>query len=181
MTEENSPEEKEDRHDIIYVVRTAQQHQVQLSLMADQKANILIGFSLIFFSIIQASLFKEEIAQKVYFIPLLVLSLMFCLSFFMAVLVLLPRTRIPSIEKPEDMPNPLFFGFFSLFSQKQYVDYMTKTLVNNESARELLIKDIYQIGVVLKKKYRMLRYSYTFVAVGVILSIAILAIQLLTR
>ena len=49
MTEENSPEEKEDQHDIIYAVRTAQQHQVQLSLMADQKANILIGFSLIFF------------------------------------------------------------------------------------------------------------------------------------
>ncbi|NQV16776.1 hypothetical protein HQ531_15035 [bacterium] len=31
--------------DIIHTLRTAQQHQVTLSLIADQKANIIIGFA----------------------------------------------------------------------------------------------------------------------------------------
>ena len=34
--------------DGIYVLRTTQQNQVQLNLMSDQKANIIIGVSLIF-------------------------------------------------------------------------------------------------------------------------------------
>jgi hypothetical protein len=172
---------KDKEHDIVYALRTAQQHQVQLSLMADQKANILIGFSLIFFSILHASLFKEDIVDKFYFIPLIVLSLMFCLSFFMAVLVLMPRVKIQKIEKPEDMPNPLFFGFFSMFTQEEYIKYMTEYVSNNDVARELIMKDIYQIGVVLKRKYKLLRNSYGFITIGVVLTICIIVVQFITR
>ena len=38
-------------NDGIYVLRTTQQNQVQLNLMADQKANIIIGVTMIFFTL----------------------------------------------------------------------------------------------------------------------------------
>jgi hypothetical protein len=167
-----------DDHDVIYALRTAQQHQSQLSLVADQKANIVIGFSLIFLSVIQSQMFSEGFDEKFYFIPMIAMSLLIFIAFFMAILVVLPRTRTDEMKRPEDMPNPLFFGFFASLPEKDYVDYMLRLLVDNPSARVLLLKDIYQIGVVLKKKYRLLRYSYILLAFGALFSVIIFGIKL---
>ncbi|MCF7808141.1 MAG: DUF5706 domain-containing protein [Candidatus Marinimicrobia bacterium] len=168
------------RQDIIHTLRTAQQHQVTLSMIADQKANIIIGFALIFFSVIQSQMFSEEFSDKIYFIPLSALSLTVFFSFFLAILVVLPRIqRKATFSKPEEMPNPLFFGFFSSFSEKEYTDYMVETLDSNAAAREMMIKDMYQIGAVLKKKYQLLSISYMALAVGALLSVLVLILKLL--
>lgn len=166
--------------DIIHTLRTAQQHQVTLSMIADQKANIIIGFALIFFSVIQSQMFSREFGSNVYFWPLTALALTVFISFFLAILVVLPRfKRGHTIDHPSEMPNPLFFGFFASFSQAEYTEYMMETVNNNEAARRLMIQDLYQIGVVLKKKYELLRYSYVSLAVGVLLSMVVLIIKLL--
>lgn len=166
--------------DIIHTLRTAQQHQVTLSIFADQKANIIIGFALIFFSVIQSQMFSTEFKDDVFFIPLSGLALTVFVSFFLAVLVVLPRfKRGVAYSKPSEMPNPLFFGFYSAFTQTEYSDYMMDTLTSNDAARRLLVKDLYQIGVVLKKKYELLRYSYLCLAFGALLSVIILIIKLL--
>lgn len=165
--------------DIIHTLRTAQQHQVTLSLIADQKANIIIGFALIFFSVIQSQMFSKEFGSQIYFIPLTALSLTVFVSFFLAILVVLPRIKNTGFAKPADMPNPLFFGFFASFSESEYSDYMIKRVNSNQAARELMIKDLYQIGVVLKKKYLLLRYSYMLLAVGAFLSVLVLILKLI--
>lgn len=166
--------------DIIHTLRTAQQHQVTLSMIADQKANIIIGFALIFFSVIQSQIFSKEFSANVYFWPICALSLTVFVSFFMAIMVVLPRfKRNQAIVKPADMPNPLFFGFFSAFSQSEYTDFMMETVNTNEAARRLMVQDLYQIGVVLKKKYELLRYSYMALAIGALLSVLVLILKLL--
>ncbi len=168
-----------DDHDVIYALRTAQQHQAQLSLVADQKANIVIGFSLIFLSVIQSQFFSEHFSSRIYFLPMIAMASMIFTSFFMAILVVLPRTRVHEFSRPEEMPNPLFFGFFSALPEREYVDYMLERLSDNPAARELLLKDIYQIGLVLKKKYTLLRYSYMLLALGALLSVCVFGIKLL--
>lgn len=165
--------------DIIHTLRTAQQHQANLSIVADQKANIVIGFALIFFSVIQSQIFAKEFSEQVYFLPLVALSLTVFLSFFIAVLVVLPRTKSVALDHPSEMPNPLFFGFFASFSQKEYTDYMLTTVTDNETARRLMVQDIYQIGVVLKRKYQLLRWSYLALAVGALLSVVVLILRLI--
>ncbi len=42
--------------EVITAVRTVQQSQVQLNVLADQKANINIGFTLLFMSLSQSSI-----------------------------------------------------------------------------------------------------------------------------
>ncbi|NQV29916.1 MAG: hypothetical protein HQ508_03420 [Candidatus Marinimicrobia bacterium] len=166
--------------DIIHTLRTAQQHQVTLSMIADQKANIIIGFALIYFSVIQSQMFSTEFSNHAYFIPLVALSLTVFISFFIAILVVLPRfKRMRNIATLSEMPNPLFFGFFASFSQSDYTDYMMETVNSNEAARRLMIQDLYQIGRVLKKKYELLRYSYMSLAVGALLSVVVLVLKLL--
>ena len=184
MSKKEAPEVNPQRtipegQDVIHTLRTAQQHQVTLSMIADQKANIIIGFALIFFSVIQSQIFAREFTRAVYFWPLSALSLTVFASFFMAILVVLPRFKSSKpITKPSEMPNPLFFGFFAAFSQDQYCDYMMETVNSNKAARELMVKDLYQIGVVLKRKYELLRWSYIALAVGALLSVAVLILKL---
>lgn len=176
-SEKNNAVEEIEDHDVIYALRTAQQHQVQLSLIADQKANIIIGVTMIFLSAIQSQLFSDDFNNKIYFLPLIVLSVMISISFFTAILVVLPRTSNQNFKAPEDMPNPLFFGHYASLDETIYSEYMLKTLNNNMTAREMLIKDIYQIGRILKKKYKLLKYSYMFLAVGVLIFVLSLTIN----
>ena len=168
------------RQDIIHTLRTAQQHQVTLSMIADQKANIIIGFALIFFSVIQSQIFAREFTEKIYFWPLSALSLTVFTSFFLAIMVVLPRFKKGQrFDSPSQMPNPLFFGFFASFSQDEYTEYMMSTVTSNEVARELMIRDMYQIGAILKRKYELLRLSYLSLAVGALLSVVVLILKLL--
>lgn len=174
------PAESDPRHrqDIIHTLRTAQQHQVTLSMIADQKANIIIGFALIFFSVIQSQMFSDTFMDALYFFPLSALALTVFVSFVLALLVVLPRfKRGQVLDKPSQMPNPLFFGFFASFSQAEYTDYMMETVTSNEVARRLMVQDLYQIGVILKKKYELLRFSYLSLAIGALLSVVILIIK----
>jgi hypothetical protein len=162
----------EDDHDVIYALRTAQQHQVQLSLIADQKANIIIGVALIVFSILQTQIFDEQLVFHFHLLPLYLLALSVGIAFFLAIVVVLPRINTHAFRKPEEMPNPLFFGFFTYFSEDEFTAYLMQRLQSNPAARELLLRDMYQIGVVLQKKYRLLRYSYLFLGLGAVLSVA---------
>jgi len=185
MTEINNIEKPAElrpnnQQDIIHTLRTAQQHQVTLSMIADQKANIIIGFALIFFSVIQSQMFSEEFMNARYFYPISALALTVFISFFLAILVVLPRFKRGHVyTTPSQMPNPLFFGFFASFTQAKYTDYMMETVNSNEAARRLMVQDLYQIGVILKKKYELLRFSYLSLAIGALLSVVVLIIKLL--
>ncbi len=162
---------KSDKHsasaqgDVIYVLRTTQQHHVMLGMIADQKANIILGAFLIFITVTQSVL--ENNNQ--YDIPIWILSVFFTFSAIFALLVIAPRFR--NIKPQANNPsNLLFFGSFSMLKQDDYIQALKDNLQNNEQARTLMMKDIYQIGMVLNKKYRNLRLSYISLGTGIVVS-----------
>lgn len=157
----------DDQHDIIYVLRTAQQHHVQLSMIADQKANIILGSFLIFITVTQAILENNQQLT----IPIWILTVAYTLSAFFGLLVITPRFRDKK-AKPDSKPgNLLFFGSFSALTQDEYIKTLSSNLRTNREAHELLMKDIYQIGQILQKKYANLRLSYGILACGVAASL----------
>ena len=178
MTEKNQeplkPERRSswlDKHhasqqgDVIYVLRTAQQHHVMLGMIADQKANIILGAFLIFITVTQTVL--ENHSQ--YSMAMWILSAFFTVSAIFALLVITPRFGNP--KPASGVPsNLLFFGSFSVLDQDEYVNALRDNLQDNEQARTLMMKDIYQIGQVLDKKYVNLRLSYLSLGTGIIAS-----------
>ena len=154
---------KNDQQNTINALRTAQRHHVQLTMMADQKANIILGAFLIFITITQTILDKQDST----YIPVLVFSLFFILSAFFALLVIKPRFREKKALPNSSPGNLLFFGSFLSLSQQEYIDTLNKELQNDTDAREMLMKDIYQIGEVLMRKYNNLRLSYLCLALSI--------------
>ena len=160
-------------NDVIQTLRTAHQNQTQLNLMADQKANILIGTLALMFTVILTRLLTL-VDNQALMASLVMFVLMQMIPLTLTVMVLIPKNitgkRTADIS---DMKNPLFFGFFTQYTQQQYSDYMHELLIDNESARQLIIDDIYQIGIILRRKYRLLRLAYLSALLGFVVAVIV--------
>ena len=156
-----------DQHDIIYALRTAQQHHVQLTMIADQKANIILGAFLIFITLNQSIVDKTDST----YIPILVFSLFLSLSAFFALMVIKPRFREKKASPDSTPGNLLFFGSFLSLSQDDYINTLSRNLQSSVDARQMIMKDTYQIGEVLMRKYSNLRLSYICLILSIISSL----------
>lgn len=155
--------------DVIYSLRTAHQAQTQLLMLADQKANILIGVVAVILTIIFTKIALLGNVSQAYLYAVSAFSLMQGLALFFAMMVIVPQIRYKlSAQSIADVPNPFYFGFFTKFSQDDYVGHVVGTMKDNLSAREFLARDLYQVGKVLNKKYTQVRYAYVCSIVGVV-------------
>lgn len=161
------------RNSVDLLLRTTQQIHLELSVMADQKANIIIAFCSVLFSVSLTQIGGLDLTWGFF-----VLILCSAAAMIAAILTLIPRiggNKAPLMAKAL---NPLFFGHFTSLSQDEYMSRMKDLINNDEEMYETLIKDIYQSGLVLKnKKYKYLRISYSFFFGGLILSPVVFAIE----
>lgn len=150
--------------------------------MADQKANILIGTLVLMFTVVFTRLLTLSEFSTQIVLPLAVFVVLELIPIILTTLVLIPK-NISGLKgiKIEQIPNPLFFGFFTCFTEKQYVDYISENLSDNQSAQEFLVKDIYQIGMVLKRKYFLLKLAYLSAMAGFIVPVVIWVVSFINR
>ena len=150
------------------LLRTAQQHHVQLSAMADTKANIIITVSSIVLTLSLGRLNDPQMR-----ISVLILASFTLIALLLAILAVLPKSR-PLRLRNDELPsnfNILFFGHFAELSQERFLAEINKTLLKDGSPYLIWAKDIYSLGIYLSHhKYRYLRYSYLFFLTGFVLA-----------
>jgi hypothetical protein len=136
----------------VNVIRTAQQINVQLSQMADQKASILMGAAFVIFTI---AINQAHGAMPP--LPLLILGASAFAAAVCAVLAIMPAVG----AKPRGPANLLFFGSFAQLSEEAFTEAMLDIVRTDEGAYRAMLRDLHQNGVVLaRKKYRMLGWAY---------------------
>lgn len=149
--------------DFVHLLRTTQQIQYQLSQMADQKANLLMGTTFVIFTITLGQAKSGNGPTT----ALLILGAAAFLSALLAVMAVLPSTKVP--PRPDGPANLLFFGSFSQLTEDEFVARMLKTVQSHDAVFEAFAHDIYQNGRVLAlKKYRLLGYAYKVLVVGLV-------------
>ncbi len=150
------------------VLRTAQQHHVQLSAMADTKANIIITVSSIVLTLSLGRLTDPELRVSV-----LILAGFTLVALLLAILAVLPKYR-PIRLDGETLPahfNLLFFGHFAELSRERFLSEMNRVLMPDGTPYSTWAVDLYSLGVYLAHhKYRYLRYSYLFFLTGFVLA-----------
>ena len=77
--------------------------------------------------------------------------------------------------------NLLFFGNFYGMDYEAYKQSMATLINDNEFLYGSLIKDVYAQGVVLGRKYRLLRASYNVFMFGLVISVIAFVISSLVR
>jgi hypothetical protein len=161
------------------VMRTAQQHHVHLSAMADTKANIIITVSSIVLTLSLGRLADPNLR-----ISVLILAGFTLVALLLAILAVLPKYR-PIRIKGEELPenfNILFFGHFAELPRERYLAEINKVLMPDGSPYKTWALDLYSLGTYLSHhKYRYLRYSYLFFLAGFVLACLEQGWQLLTH
>lgn len=157
-----------ERNSVDVLLRTAQQHHVALSSMADTKANIIITVSSI---VLTLSLGKmSDASLRLSMLTLIFFSLA---ALLLAILAVLPKYRplkIDDIAIPENF-NLIFFGHFATLSRKHFLTEFAKTLESSGISYLTLANDVYSLGSYLARhKYRYLRWSYLCFLLGFILA-----------
>ncbi len=151
--------------------RTSYRTNMDLSSLADTKANIMISINGIIISIILASISPKIDANPWLILPTTVLLLSCLVSIVYAVLSARPRVHkhvITLDEVRNNTANILFFGNFVSLKEQEYIAGMKELLQHSDTLYEQMIKDIYSLGLVLIKKYELLRVSYTVFMFGLI-------------
>jgi hypothetical protein len=137
------------------MLRTVQQHHAHLSALADQKAGISSAANSILFSLaLTRNLQQADWAA-------LMLMTGSAVTVLFALLVVAPLSAFrkgPAAETKQF--NLLFFGHFSSLSQEEFSAQMHTAMGTDTTLHETMIRDIYQMGMVLaKRKYRFLAYA----------------------
>lgn len=151
------------RSSVDNLLRTAQQHHVQLSVMADTKASILITISSIVLTISLSRSGDPQLRPA-----LLTLAAACLISLLLAIIAVLPTfAHRRSIRRR----NILFFGHFASMTEEEYFQAMEQVLSSDRRVYEAAVRDIYSLGVYLyRKKYRFLRFAYVALLFGFILA-----------
>ena len=153
------------------MIRQTRNHHVQLSQMADSKANMLMTTASVVLTLCVPYVVNPSL--KFAAISLIV----FCfLTILLSVYSAMPK--IPFLFKHksmEDITYPsfslLFFGDFIHLAYEDYEARMEAVLTNPDQVYREQLKEIYYLGTFLaKKKYRYLRLAYFTFLVGFIIS-----------
>lgn len=147
--------------------------------MADHKANILISVNAIIISVILGVLLRKLQEEPYLTIP----TVIFLISAVTTIIISILATR-PKISEgtftPEDIAqkktNLLFFGNFHKATYENYNAAMREMMLDTDYLYGSLIKDIYFLGVVLGRKYKLIRVAYNIFMIGIIVSVIAFAI-----
>jgi len=154
--------------------RTTSKNHMELSAIADNKANIMISINSIILSVMVSVLIRKLEEYPHMTIPAVLLTIVCLTTIVFAVLATRPNVSKGKFERYDIInkeTNLLFFGNFHRMSLKDYQWGMKEMLQDADYLYGSMIKDIYFLGTVLGKKYRLLRMSYTIFMYGFVLSI----------
>ena len=154
--------------------RITSKNHLTLSAMADNKANIMISINSIILSILVSVLFRKFEDYPHLIIPGAILTIVCLTTIVFAVLATRPNVSTGKFTKEDILDrktNLLFFGNFHNMELENYMWGMQEMMKDSEFLYGSMIKDIYFLGIVLGKKYRMLRKSYNVFMFGFIAAI----------
>jgi hypothetical protein len=159
--------------------RIAMNNHLQLSAMADAKANMMITVCALIMTLSLVRIDSPALQPAIFSMGLTCVA-----TILLAVYATMPKlpSRIAgeiNVRSPEF--NLIFFGHFTQLDFQTYLREMEQVVNSRAVVYESLAKDLYGLGKVLgDRKYRYIRISYQVFMIGLVISMIVLAISLAT-
>jgi putative nucleotidyltransferase with HDIG domain len=174
-----SKRKKDDRPDrpdrgIETMFRITSGNNQRLSDMADNKAQIMITVNSIILSAI-ISLLLRKLEENAFLqwptYLMLATSVLTIIFSILATRPNLPPGTFSQSDLDEKKVNLLFFGNFFRMNLEDYTAGMLQVMDDRNFLYRTLIKDVFSQGVVLGRKYKLLRISYNIFMYGLVASV----------
>lgn len=154
--------------------RVALRNHIKLSDIADTKANILLSVNAIIISLVLANLISKLDTNPYLVYPTAIFTISCVISMVLSIIATRPNITSGEFTK-EDVANKkvnlTFFGNFHKMSLEEYDWAVNELLKDKDYVYSSLTKDLYFLGKVLERKYRILRITYTVFMIGIIISV----------
>ncbi|TXD85567.1 HD domain-containing protein [Subsaximicrobium wynnwilliamsii] len=164
--------------------RVALRNHIKLSDIADTKANILLSVNAIIISLVLANMIAKLDNNAYLIYPTAIFTLFCVVSMILSIIATRPNITSGEFTK-EDVKNKdvnlTFFGNFHKMKLEDFEWAITELLKDKNYVYSSLTKDLYFLGVVLERKYRILRITYTVFMIGIIVSVITFAVALKTN
>ncbi|PXY42622.1 phosphohydrolase [Flavobacterium cheongpyeongense] len=178
VKDENQKKEKSEKTDrgVDTLFRVTLGNHTRLSGIADSKANILLSVNAIIISIALSSIIpKLDSPKNVHLvIPTFIMLISSVITIIFAILSTRPKVT-SGIFTREDVEakkvNLMFFGNFYKMPLNEYEWAMNEMMKDREYLYSTMIKDLYYLGLVLQRKYNLLRIAYNFFMIGLIITV----------
>lgn len=148
---------------------------MDLTAVADNKANIMITVNGLILTILLASVGPRLATDRWLLLPTSISLLSSLAAIVFAVLAAKPRllrSVLPSEIAVSDRSNPLFFGNYTRLDEAEFVGMMSELIQDRDVMYQSMMRDIYEIGLVLNRKFMFLQRSYGVFVVGISVSVA---------
>ena len=154
--------------------RTSYRVHQDLVGLADAKANIMISVNGLIISITLAALAPRMGGLPLLVLPVSILLVGCLIALVYAVLAARPRVSnqpltLDDIERND--ANILFFGNFVNLSEEDFVEGMRDLMMTPDHLYINMVRDLYGLGQVLKKKFNLLRIAYTVFMFALIIGV----------
>lgn len=163
--------------------RVSSSNNQRLSNMADNKAHIMITVNSIILSAIISLLLRKLDNNQYLVIPTFIILAVCVATIIFSILATrptIPKGRFTQDEIAQKKVNLLFFGNFYKMSLDAYTEGMWQVMEDRNFLYGSLIQDVYAQGVVLGRKYKLLRISYNIFMFGLIISVLAFIVATLT-
>lgn len=162
--------------------RTALRNHMKLSDIADTKANILLSVNAIIISLVLSNLMSklDSPSNQYLIIPTAIFTVSSVISMVLSIIATKPNITRGEFTK-EDVENKdvnlTFFGNFHKMELNEYQWAINELLKDKDYVYSSLTKDLYFLGKVLDRKYRILRLTYNIFMIGMIISVLSFAVS----
>ncbi len=156
------------------MLRLTSENHLKLSDMADHKANILISVNAIIISVILGVLMRKLEEDAYLTIPTVIFLAVAVTTIVIAILATMPKVTGGTFSDQDVIDkktNLLFFGNFYKAPFEQYDKAMRAMMREPDYLYGSLIKDIFSLGTVLGRKYRLIRLAYSIFMIGIVVSV----------
>ncbi|SIT04008.1 Pycsar system effector family protein [Chryseobacterium gambrini] len=177
-SENKKSKEKEPKSDrsVDTLFRVTLSNHTRLSDIADSKANILLSVNAIIISVCLSVLVPKLDTPKNshLIIPSFILLLSAVLTIIFAILSTKPnvtKAKFSLQDVADRKVNLLFFGNFNRMIFDDYQNAMNVLIKDRDYIYDSMVKDLYFLGKVLDRKYRLLSITYKIFMAGIVISV----------
>ncbi len=145
--------------------------QMDLTSLADNKANMMISINGIIISIIIASVAPKLDSNPWLMLPTTLLLIGTMTSLVYSILAAKPRVSPHPItlgDLRHSEGNLLFFGNFAKLREEEFIEGMSELMEDREELYEAMIRDVHGLGSVLFRKFHLLKSAYSLFMIALV-------------
>jgi hypothetical protein len=180
--------EEEPREKFVYsrgvdtMFRITARNQINLNSIADNKSNILISVNAIIISIIITMLAGNIGTLSNDIVPIIIFLVVCLITIIIAILSTRPNIVTRKFS-PEDLKNKkvdlIFFGNFIKLDYDEYEDAVKEMMKDDDHLYSTLLKNQYELGKILSKKFKLVRMAYNVFMIGIIITVVAFLVKYL--